>query len=74
MAPIMNKLEQQYQGRINFVYMDVDDPRTATFRRELRYKAEPYYVLIDGQGKMLKQWGGYVKEEDFRQVFDAVLQ
>ena len=74
MAPIVHGLESEYSGRVNFVYLDVDDPDTSKFKKELGYRYQPHFMLIDGEGKVLQQWLGPVSAEDFRAAFDSYTQ
>jgi len=74
MAPLLNGLEDQYKNRIQFTYLDIDNPATQPFKNDLHFRIEPEYYLLDGQGKVLKQWSGYVRREELQAVFDAVLK
>jgi len=73
MAPIVHGLEVEYFDKINFVYLDVDDGANASFLKQLGYRYQPHFMLIDGQGAVLKQWLGPVEAEDFRAAFDSKL-
>jgi len=57
-------LERQWGDQVNFVYLDIDDPQTAPFKRELGYQYQPHLFLLDGQGTILREWVGFVSEED----------
>ena len=74
MAPIVHGLEVEYFGKINFVYLDVDDPANADFLKQLGYRYQPHFMLIDGHGSVLQQWLGIVAEGDFRAAFDSYIQ
>ena len=74
MAPIVHGLEAEYSGRINFVYLDVDDPESVSILKPLGYRYQPHFFLVDGQGSVLQQWLGPVAAEDFRAAFDSYLQ
>ena len=74
MAPIVHGLEVEYFDRINFVYLDVDDSANGDFLKQLGYRYQPHFMLIDGQGSVIQQWLGPVKAEEFRAVFDTNLQ
>ena len=74
MAPIVHGLEVEYFDKINFVYLDVDDSANAEYLRQLGYRYQPHFILIDGEGAVLQQWLGIVKAEDFRSAFDTYLQ
>ncbi len=73
MAPIVQGLEQEYRYRMNFVYLDIDDPATRSFQSQLGFDTEPHFFLLDAQGHILQQWVGYVTPAQFRQAFNAAL-
>ncbi len=73
MAPIVHGLEVEYHQRIDFVYLDIDDPANEEFKRQLGFRYQPHYVLLDGEGNVLQQWAGNVPVDDFRQAFDNAL-
>ena len=60
----MHGLEAQYGDRVNFVYLDIDDPRNDTFKRQLGYAYQPNIFLVDGEGQIIRQWVGYVSGEE----------
>ena len=64
MAPVVHGLEARYSDRIDFVYLDIDDPRTAPFKSQLGYLVQPHFFMLDGQGEILQQWVGMVSEPD----------
>jgi len=63
-------LEQQYGQSINFIYLDIDDPRNDAFKRQLGYRVQPHMFLLDGTGEELGQWLGLVSREEL----EAALQ
>lgn len=69
MAPIVHGLEAEYVGRIQFTYLDADDPATKDFQRSLGFAYQPEFYLLDGAGIVLQKWFGYVSADDFRAVF-----
>jgi thiol-disulfide isomerase/thioredoxin len=79
MAPVMNALESEYGRRMNFVYLDIDDPDVQPFKDALRFTipkwgVEPNFFLVDERGKILKVWIGLVEPSSFRPYFDAALK
>ena len=74
MAPIVHGLEVDYFGLINFIYLDIDDPDNSKFMKELGFRYQPQFVLIDGEGNILQQWLGPVSADDFRDTFDLYTQ
>ena len=74
MAPLLLGLEKEYKGRVNFVYLDIDNPTNNAFKQQLGFRMEPQFFLLDPQGKILKQWIGYVTVDQLRKAFDTALQ
>ena len=66
----MHGLEQQYGSQVNFVYLDIDDPATESFRRQLGFRVQPQIFLLDKDGAVLQQWFGLVSREEL----EAALQ
>lgn len=73
MAPIVHGLESEYSDRMNFIYLDIDDPATTAFKQELGYFVQPNFFLLDERGDVMKQWYGPVSVEEFVQAFDTAL-
>ena len=73
MAPIVHGLEAEYDDRMNFVYLDIDDPANDPFKEALLYRLQPHIFLLDDNGKIIQQWLGYVKEQDLRAAINAAL-
>ncbi|MBN2115057.1 MAG: hypothetical protein JW730_00695 [Anaerolineales bacterium] len=74
MAPMVHGLEAKYFGRIQFTYLDADDPRTLEFRRELGFVYQPEVYLLDADGRVLQKWVGFTTEEQFEEVFAQYVQ
>lgn len=74
MAPMVHGLEAKYFGRINFVYLDADDPNTLEFQRALGFFYQPEVYLLDGEGNILRKWVGFTSEQDFEEAFAQYLQ
>ena len=74
MAPIVHGLEAQYYGKIKFSYLDAGDPATQDFQRELGFRYQPEFYLLDGDGNVLQKWIGRVSQDEFEAVFAQHLQ
>ena len=70
---MVHGLEARYADRIQFAYLDIDDPRTADLKAALGYRVQPHFFLLDGDGNVLNQWLGFVTEEDFVSAFETAL-
>ncbi len=74
MAPMVHGLEAQYFGKIKFSYLDADDPNTQDFQRQLGFRYQPEFYLLDGNGNILEKWVGYVPQETFEAGFAKYIQ
>ncbi|NOQ39017.1 MAG: hypothetical protein GQ562_01755 [Anaerolineales bacterium] len=74
MAPIVHGMEVDYFGVIDFVYLDIDDAANSVVLKELGFRYQPQFVLIDGEGNILQQWLGPVSADDFRDAFNLYTQ
>lgn len=74
MAPVVHGLQRKWSGQVTFVYLDIDDPSTEPFKRELGYRVQPHLFLLDGDGKIVQQWLGYVSAEQLETAFQGVAQ
>ncbi|MGD8633870.1 MAG: hypothetical protein PVF85_09895 [Anaerolineales bacterium] len=72
MAPIVHGLEVEYIDQVDFVYLDIDDPRTDPFKQQLGYRYQPHIFLLDGEGNIVQQWVGPVSEADLVAALDNV--
>lgn len=72
MAPILHRLENKYSQTVRFVFLDIDDPRTNEFKQKLGYQYQPHFFLLDGNGNILRQWVGYVAEEELESSLVAL--
>ncbi len=70
----MHGLEQEYAGRIRFVYLDIDDPANSAAKKALGYRVQPHLFLLDPEGNILAEWQGPVRREDLVAAFEEALQ
>jgi hypothetical protein len=71
---MVHGLEAEYFGRIQFTYLDADDPRTEDFQRELGFVYQPEVYLLDTEGNVLQKWVGFTTKEQFEEVFAQYLK
>jgi len=73
MAPVIQSVEGEYRDRVNFVYLDIDDPETDALKRQLHFRLEPHFILLDENGNVLRQWVGYMSVTQLRQALDSAI-
>lgn len=69
MAPVVHGLEAEYSDKMNFVYLDVDDPNTQELQRVLGRRYQPEFYLLDADGNVIQAWFGNVTPEIFEDAF-----
>lgn len=70
LAPILDELSEEYQGRITFTRMDVDqNPKTAS---QYRVMSIPTLILFKN-GEPVSQMVGYKPKEGLKRDLDAAL-
>lgn len=70
----MHGLEAEYQAQMKFVYLDIDDNRTAPFKKALGYRYQPHLFLLDAEGNILNQWVGFVDETELEAAILSALE
>lgn len=66
---MVHGLQAKYEDKIQFTYLDIDDPNTRSFKQALGYRVQPHFFLLDANGNVVKQWLGLVQENDFVTAF-----
>jgi thiol-disulfide isomerase/thioredoxin len=75
MMPVLLNLQDQYGSRVNFVYLDQDNPATSQLKRALYFEAYdtlPQTFLLDANGKILRKWKGVIQQADLEQAIKAI--
>jgi hypothetical protein len=73
MAPMVHGLEAKYFGKIQFSYLDADDPNTFDFQEALGFNYQPEIYLLDQNGMVLKKWVGFTSEGQLEEEFAKYL-
>jgi thiol-disulfide isomerase/thioredoxin len=74
MAPVMHDLQDRYAGRVNFVFLDIQDPQTQSLQDRLGYEFPPQFFLLAGDGEVLNEWVGYVPEAELGDHIETALR
>jgi hypothetical protein len=72
MAPIVNGLETQFSGRVDFVYLNVADPAVRPVMAEYGFQATPHFFLRAADGTVVWSKQGAVTEREFARELEAV--
>lgn len=74
MAPVVHLLEDQYDDRVNFIYLDIDDPLNSLYKGLMGNQLPPVFFLLDAQGVVQNEWIGYVSEIELENAIQQAAQ
>lgn len=72
--PIVNGLEQEYNGRILFVRANIHNQATIALQEKLGFTATPEFFLLDEQGNILEHWDDDATVPRLKLIFDERLK
>ncbi len=70
LAPIINKLKAEYEGKAGVFKVDVDEMKELAGRYEI--SSIPAVLLFD-KGEVVKRWIGVMDESEYRLALDSVV-
>jgi thiol-disulfide isomerase/thioredoxin len=73
MAPHVHGLEQIYGDRMNFVYLDRDDPATVDLQAQLGYIYQPHIFILDEAGNILFQSVYFTEASVLQEAIEMAL-
>jgi thioredoxin-like negative regulator of GroEL len=73
MAPVVHGLERQYEGRMDFVYLNIAEARNDSAKRALGFRATPHFFLLNARGEALGSMRGVVPVDSLRGALDRLL-
>jgi hypothetical protein len=73
MAPVVHGLEQEYAGRIDFLYLNVAVARNDSAKRALGFTSTPHFFFRRTNGSTVKVIQGVVSGDSMRLALDALL-
>lgn len=74
MAPVVDGLEKQYAGRIDFLYLNIAVPRNDSAKRAFGFRATPHLFLVHAGGVAQASMQGVVPEDSLRGALDRLLR
>jgi thiol:disulfide interchange protein len=74
MAADTRALEQEYEGRINFVLLDVDNSRWLPELRQFEVDGIPHFVFIDQNKAVKGEAIGFVPKEMMAENLEALIK
>ena len=73
MSPDVSKLRKEYEKDINFVFINVDNPRWEKYIKKMNVNGIPQINLFDNQSNIEKTFIGLQDERDIKQSLINLL-
>ncbi len=73
MAPVVHGLERQYRGRVDFLYLDVSDPRNAAAKDRLEFDATPHFFIFRADESPFETMQGVVSRDSVVRALDRLV-
>ncbi|MEW5945543.1 MAG: thioredoxin domain-containing protein [bacterium] len=73
MRPALHRLAREFEGRANFLFLDVDDPANSTLLEEFRVYDLPSIHVIGARGERIASFEGKVGVSTLRKHLKAAV-
>ncbi len=71
---MVHRLQAKYGGCVDFIYLDIDNPKTEAAKKQLGYLAQPHFFLLDKGGKTVWKKVGSITAAEAEDQLLFVLQ
>lgn len=72
MKPIVDGLINEYEGKVDIVYVDVDDPNNQELTAAFRINAVPTFAFVNSDGSVKELFVGGMYENVLKQKIDSL--
>ena len=72
MSPIVNRLEDEFQGKVFVQRLDVGMREGLQIQENLGLRGHPAFAILDSNGVLVARYFGIVEEENLRQALESV--
>jgi thioredoxin-like negative regulator of GroEL len=73
MAPVVHGLEKQYEGRIDFLYLNVAAAPNDSAMRALGFRSTPHFFFLRADGSPVEAAQGVIPGDSVRLRLDRLL-
>lgn len=70
---MVHRLEAEYWGSIDFLYIDREDPANSELNRLLGVRTQPEFYLVTPDGVVTESWFGARSEDEIRNILNSYL-
>ena len=73
MAPVVHGLEKQFDGQVDFLYLNIADARNDSLKKAFGFRATPQFFFVSPGGVVRDSIYGVVPEDSLRAVIRRLL-
>jgi thiol-disulfide isomerase/thioredoxin len=73
MKPVVNRLEEEYRGRVDFQALDVTEASSREAMTKYRFVARPQFVVVAPNGEVVASRNGIQTYEQLKADIEAAL-
>jgi thioredoxin-like negative regulator of GroEL len=73
MAPVVHGLEKQYEGRVDFLYLNIAEARNDSAKRAFGFRSTPHFFFVNAVGAVQDSMRGVVPAGSVRGALDRLL-
>ena len=73
MKPVVNRLEEEYTGRIDFRSLNIDDAVNDNAKVNYRFIGQPQFVVVGPDGKVIMSRNGMQRYETLKADLEKAL-
>ena len=74
MAPEVTKLKKDFDSNINFVFLNVDNPKWNKFIKQFKVNGIPQINMIDSKSNLLATFTGLQEEKTLKESINYLIQ
>jgi hypothetical protein len=73
MKPTVRRLEEEYEGRVEFKPTNIDAPDSAEAKRKYKFVGQPQFVTVNNSGEIVASRNGFQQYETLKADIEAAL-
>lgn len=73
MKPIVNRLEEEYTGRVTFQALNIDEASTDPAKQQYKFVGQPQFVVVSASGDVLVSRNGMQTYDRLKADIEAAL-
>ncbi len=74
MKPVVGRLSEEYQGRVTFLTVNIDEPQSRDAMNRYRFIGQPQFVVVDVKGDIIASRNGIQSYDQLKADIEAALR